>query len=148
MKKDNILRALLLISLLLISSVATAQTTSFAELSGYLPKAPDGWEVEILDESAVAGGVLASANYFNDEDFFVISLMADNPIEMLMDFKKAESAPQIISVRNVIMGDRGVEISGVFGNVAVTGIPGEASRDILLETLETIDYDALSGVGR
>lgn len=99
-----------------------------------------------MDESAAAGGVLASANYFNDEDFFVISLMADNP--MVMEFKKVEGAPQVISVGDVTMGDHGVEISGIFGLVAVTGIPGEASRDVLLTTLGSVDFNALSEIGQ
>ncbi len=133
------MRALLLAAFALCSFPAHAQTApTFEQLADFLPPAPDGWDVSVLDQTEAMGGPTAVGHYMSDDDFFMITFSASTMLSTLYAVE-----PATVPVGEISMAENEGGLMAVVGQVAVSGMPGDASRELLLEALASVDFAAM-----
>lgn len=133
------MRALLIAALALCSFPAHAQMApTFEQLADFLPPAPDGWDVSVLDQTEAMGGPTAVGQYMSDDDFFMITFSASTMLSTLYAVE-----PATVPVGEISMAENEGGLMAVVGQVAVSGMPGDASRELLLEALASVDFAAM-----
>jgi hypothetical protein len=133
------MRALLIAALALCSFPAHAQMApTFEQLADFLPPAPDGWDVSVLDQTEAMGGPTAVGQYMSDDDFFMITFSASTMLSTLYAIE-----PATVPVGEISMAENEGGLMAVVGQVAVSGMPGDASRELLLEALASVDFAAM-----
>lgn len=133
------MRALLIAALALCSFPAHAQMApTFEQLADFLPPAPDGWNVSVLDQTEAMGGPTAVGQYMSDDDFFMITFSASTTLSTLYAIE-----PATVPVGEISMAENEGGLMTVVGQVAVSGMPGDASRELLLEALASVDFAAM-----
>lgn len=133
------MRALLIAALALCSFPAHAQMApTFEQLADFLPPAPDGWDVSVLDQTEAMGGPTAVGQYMSDDDFFMITFSASTTLSTLYAIE-----PATVPVGEISMAENEGGLMAVVGQVAVSGMPGDASRELLLEALASVDFAAM-----
>lgn len=133
------MRALLIAAFALCSFPAHAQMApTFEQLADFLPPAPDGWDVSVLDQTEAMGGPTAVGQYMSDDDFFMITFSASTTLSTLYAIE-----PATVPVGEISMAENEGGLMAVVGQVAVSGMPGDASRELLLEALASVDFAAM-----
>lgn len=123
-----------------------------ADFTRLLPKALDGWTMEVAEDDSAAmamfgGGVMATAEYSNGDVSIEIQLMADNPLASSMVTMLGNTATmgmmgKVIRVKREKFLNQDDDIQGVIGKVFIQ-ITGSASVDEKIEFLEAVDFELL-----
>lgn len=123
-------------------------------LTVFLPDAPDGWTRELNTEinatlGMMGGGVGAEAEYSNDNDSFVLSIYADNPMVGAMGAMISNAAAMGMKVERVGREKFAVQddtVQGLIDNrILVKAEGGDVA--MMLSLLEQIDFRALGQFG-
>ncbi|MCI2400741.1 hypothetical protein [Aliiroseovarius subalbicans] len=125
-----------------------------AELTAYLPEAPDGWTREISEDgnagmSFLGGGIGAEARYSNGDESFDISITADNPMVAAMASMIGNAALMGAKIERVgrekFMNQDG-DLTGLVDNRIMIQASGTAV-EVMIPVLKTIDYKGLEDFG-
>lgn len=126
-------------------------------LGAFLPDAPDGWTRETSTEMAaglamMGGGVGAEATYTSPDGAqdFKITLMADNPMVTSMAAMVANASAMGMRVERIgrqrfAVGDD--QIIGMVANRILVQAEGD-DQDVMMQTLEGMDFRAMSNFGQ
>ncbi|MFW2543145.1 hypothetical protein ACN2XU_10920 [Primorskyibacter sp. 2E107] len=123
-------------------------------LGAFLPKAPDGWSVEVNSDmntglAMMGGGVGAEANYTGpDGQDIKLTLMADNPMVASMSAMVTNAAAMGMKVERIGRQRFAVQdgqILGLIGNRVLVQTEGEIEMAKTL--LETMDFAGLANFG-
>ena len=74
----------------------------------------------------------------SDDDFFMITFSASTMLSTLYAVE-----PATVPVGEISMAENEGGLMAVVGQVAVSGMPGDASRELLLEALASVDFAAM-----
>jgi hypothetical protein len=129
------------------------QADAFKQL---LPEAPDGWEREVDDEmqaglAMMGGGMGANADYRSTDGSqrYSISMMADNAMVASMGAMVANAAAMGMTLERIgrqrVAINDGQAMALVNNRILITVESGD--EDLLMQAMETVDFDALSDFG-
>ena len=125
------------------------------ELVAFLPPAPEGWTRAVNTQmnaslAMMGGGTGAEAEYSGPGARFTVTLMADNPMVGAMAGMLGSAAALGARIERVGRQKFMVQDSEITGLVDSRILVKAAGGDeaVMLATLKTIDYRALSGFGR
>lgn len=125
-------------------------------LSAYLPDAPEGWTRTVNSEmnagmAMMGGGVGAEARYTSADGAhgFTLTLMADNP--MVASLGSVVQNATMMGLKVTRIGRQKFVIqegdaTGLINNRILIQASGDAP-ELMLATLETIDFQALASFG-
>lgn len=122
----------------------------------FLPEAPDGWEREVDNEmqaglGMMGGGMGATADYRSSDGSqrYTITMMADNTMVASMGAMLANAAAMGMKLERIgrqrIAINDGQAMALVNNRILITVEGGE--EDMLMQAMESIDFDALSRFG-
>lgn len=133
--------------------MAAMKTEALVE---FLPDAPQGWTREINTEmntglAMMGGGTGAEAEYTKSgKDSFTITIMADNPMVGAMAGILGNAAAigaKIERVGRQKFMAQNEELTGLIDSRILVKATG-SETELMLETLKTMDFKALSDFGR
>jgi len=140
----------------LVAAQQMIQAAKADDLSALLPPAPDGWTRTVSTDvnqglAMMGGGTGAEATYQGPDGSFRITLMADNPIvasmgAMLSNAALMATMGKVVRIGRVRFLQQDNSLQALIANRFLVQAQ-DASPDVMLPVLESMDFAALEKFG-